>query len=262
MNFKDQNILITGGSSGIGKSLIAELYSKGVRNFAVIGRDVAKMHALKEQFPDAKFILLQGNIGNPVTVIEAVRKINAEWKVVDLLINNAGVVSAGPLAQIEDQDIVDMISINLTGVVLLTKHCLPLLKAAKEATIINVSSGLGLVGMAFYAPYAATKGAIKQFSEALRREFIHDNIHVMTLYPTGTDTPMMKTAATTGLDDPDTVAKRTIEALIGKEIEVVMGGESMQQNRKLNNENPLQLDEKLKPKYNALFQRASGHRAM
>jgi len=262
MNFKDKNILITGGSSGIGKSIIKELYSRGARSFAVLGRNIEKMEALIDQFPQAKFTLIQGNVAEPQTVKKVIAEITYGWHKLDLLINNAGVVTAGPLESIDDQDIADMININVTGMVILTKYCLPLLRSSDEPAIINVSSGLGLVGMAFYTPYAATKAAVKHFSESLRRELVHDNIHVMTLFPTGTDTPMMKTADVSGLDDPDLVARQAIEGLINREIEVVMGGERMQQNRRLNNDAPLELDKKLEANYEAMRQRASGHRAM
>ena len=84
-----------------------------------------------------------------------------KWGSIDLLINNAGVVSAGALESISDEDIVAQININVTGLILLTKYALPLLKKSNEAAIVNVSSGIALIGLPFYATYAATKGAVK-----------------------------------------------------------------------------------------------------
>lgn len=262
MNFENQKILITGGSSGIGKAMIARLYEMGARDIAVIGRDRHKLEALGTSFPDARFIYLDGDVSNPANIKAAIVKIEQAWDSLDILINNAGVVSAGPLEEISDEDIIAMQNINTTGLILLTKHALPLLKKSPAAVVMNVSSGLGLVGMAFYTPYAATKAAVRQFSEALRRELTGLSIHVMTVYPTATDTPMMHTAKTSGMDTPELVASQAIEGLIHKEIDIIMGGQAMLQNRKLNFEAPLQLDEKLQERHSAMKDRATGHRAM
>jgi len=261
MNFTDKKILVTGGSSGIGKALISGLYRRGARSFAVIGRDRPKMLLLAEEFPEAQFIFIAGDLALPGTAKASITRLLEQWDRVDILINNAGVVSAGPLEEISDEDIVAMQNINVTGLILLTKHALPLLKESQEAAIINVSSGLGLIGMAFYVPYAATKAAVKQFSEALRRELNSAAIHVMTLYPTSTDTPMMRSANTSGMDSPEIVAEKTIEGLMNKNIEVLMG-KKMMQNRQINFESALTLDKKLREGYEAMRQRATGHRSM
>ncbi|HEY4198906.1 MAG TPA: SDR family NAD(P)-dependent oxidoreductase, partial [Mucilaginibacter sp.] len=161
-----------------------------------------------------------------------------------------------------DDDIIAQQNINVTGLILLTKYMLPLLKTSNDAAIMNVSSGLGLIGMPFYAPYAATKAAVRQFSEALRRELKDYPIHVMTVYPTATDTPMMATADTGNMDTPEAVAKSAIEGLVNHEIDVFRGGEQMQINRKLNFNDPLAYDEKVNGMYDAMLKRASNHRAM
>jgi short-subunit dehydrogenase len=262
MNFEAKKILITGGSSGIGKAVIAKLYLLGARDIAVMGRDLQKIEALSADFPDARFIYLQGDVADLQNIKKSIEKISQQWGSLDILINNAGVVSAGALEEISDEDIIAQQNINITGLILLTKHALPLLKKSSEAAIMNVSSGLGLIGMPFYAPYAATKAAVRQFSEALRRELADQPIHVMTVYPTATDTPMMRTASTTGMDTPEMVADRAVEGLINQETDVIMGGEQMQQNRKLNFENPLEFDKKVRERYQAMKERASGHRAM
>jgi len=183
MNFEEKKILITGGSSGIGKSIIAELYRSGARNFAVVGRDPQKLQKLGTAFPEAIFINLEGDIADLEQIKCFTTIVKTQWGKLDILINNDGVVSAGPLEQISDDDIIAQQNINVTGLILLTKYALPLLKLSPEAAIMNVSSGLGAIGMPFYAPYAATKAAVRQFSEALRRELRDFPIHVMTRLP-------------------------------------------------------------------------------
>lgn len=261
MNLKEKKVLITGGSSGIGKAIVDALYQSGTRNFAVAGRDAVKLRQLEKDFPEASFLYLVGNVGSPDDVKSFISKVKEDWNGLDILINNAGVVSAGPLEQISDEDIIAQININLTGLILLTKYALPMLKKSDQAAIINLSSGLGVIGLPFYATYAAAKAGATNFSEALRRELKDFPIHVMTVYPTATDTPMMKTANTSNMDTPEAVAESTIKGLMAGEINVFRGAQ-MLENRKLNFERPLEYDEKVKGMYDAMKDRASKHRSM
>ncbi len=262
MNFEEKKILITGGSSGIGKALIGELYRLGAKDIAVIGRDPEKLKKLKMEFPHASFFFFEGDVADLLKIKSLTAELKAKWGSLDILINNAGVVSAGPLEQISDEDIIAQQNINVTALILLTKYALPLLKASNEAVIMNVSSGLGVIGMPFYTPYAASKAGVRQFSEALRRELKDFPIHVMTVYPTATDTPMMATADASNMDAPENVAKSAIEGLLDHKIDVFRGGEQMQANRKLNFDHPVEYDEKVKGMYDTMLKRASKHRAM
>jgi short-subunit dehydrogenase len=262
MNFENKKVLITGGSSGIGKALISELYNNGVRTIAVLGRDRSKMESLKTTYPEVNFLFLKGDVSKLDDIKELIQLIGKEWDKIDILINNAGVVSAGALEDISDEDIIAQQNINTTGLILLTKHALPLLKKSKDAAIINVSSGLGLIGMPFYATYAATKAAVKQFSEAMRRELKDHPIHVMTVYPTATDTPMMESASSKNMDTPELVAKKTLDGLKNKEIDVILGGEQRIQDNKDNFNDPLGFDKKVNSMYETMKTRAKKHRSM
>ncbi len=262
MNIKGKKILITGGSKGIGRAIIAELYKNGVNQIAVVGRDLKAIKTLESEFPEAEFLCIQGDVSEFEAIKNIVSTLENTWGALDILINNAGVVSAGKLEEIEDEDIIAQQNINVTGLILLTKHALPLLKKSNEAAIINVSSGLGLIAMPFYAPYAATKAAVKHFSEAMRRELKPFNIHVMTLYPTATDTPMMKTASGGGMDSPELVALKMVEGLKNKEIDVILGGSQQKEDNKINFKDPLEFDKKVSGMYDAMQKRASEHRSM
>ena len=258
-NFENKKIVISGGGSGIGKSLIATLYIEGVRDFAVIGRNIDKLKTLESEFTKANFLLFCGDISQVNDIREFTKVVENKWGSVDILVNNAGIVSAGLIENISDEDIIAQINTNVTGLILLTKYTLPLLKKSTEAAIVNVSSGLGLIGLAFYTPYAATKGAVKMFSESLRRELKDFPIHVTTLYPVGTDTPMMETADSKDLQSPDMVAQRTIEGLRNGDIDIILGDEA---SVKLNREHPLEFDKKAASMFDGLEKRTAHHRAM
>ncbi|WP_127846120.1 SDR family NAD(P)-dependent oxidoreductase [Psychroflexus aestuariivivens] len=262
MELKDKKVLITGGSAGIGKALVKELITHGVKDFAIVGRTKEKLEQLKKDFPEVNFILVSADISKLEDVEHVVSEINSNWEHLDLLINNAGVVSASPIQKLSDQDIIDQINVNLTGLILLTKKSLPLLLKSKDAGIINISSGLGYIAKPFYSVYAATKSGVKHFSEAMRRELIFENIHVMTVYPTATDTEMMKNADVDNMDSPELVAEKSIDGLLNKEINVILGGKQRLKDIDTNFNQPLKIDESVKENYESYKKRTKSHRAM
>ncbi len=180
-----------------------------------------------------------------------------------MLINCAGVVSAGLLDEMSDEDIINQVNVNVTGLILMTKHSLPLIKESREGAIINFSSGLGYVAMPFYSVYAATKAAVKHFSEAMRRELSDYPIHLMTVYPTATDTDMMETAKVEDImDSPQKVARASIEGLLIKEIEIIFGGEEQKNMIQTNLDDPLKVDKEVEEQFDSIRERAEYHRSM
>lgn len=262
MELKNKKVLITGGSAGIGKSLIKELANHGVKEIAVIGRRKEPLEALESEYKSINFLTIQGNVSNIDDLEKAIATITQKWGELDILINNAGVVSAGLLSDLSDEDIINQINVNVTGLILLTKKSLPLLKKSREGAIINLSSGYGYIAMPFYSVYAATKAAVGQFSDAMRRELHQYPLHVMTIYPSATDTPMMKTAKVGEMDTPDDVAKVSIEGLLNKEINVVLGGKEREEQVKINFLEPRKIDEFAIANFDALRERTQNHRAM
>lgn len=264
MTLSNKKVLITGGSAGIGKALIEELSKKGVADIAVMGRTAQKLDDLENECKSVKFIKIQGDVSELADVKAAAKTVREEWGALDILINNAGVVSAGLLDDISDEDIITMVNVNITGLILMTKHLLPLIKKSDEGAIMNVSSGLGYIGLPFYSVYAATKSGVKHFSEAIRRELTHYPIHVMTIYPTATDTDMMKSAGVDSddMDSPGKVARDSIDGLLNKEIEVILGGPKQKDMIQTNVDEPLKVDEKVKGQFDALRERAKHHRSM
>ncbi len=262
MDLKDKKVLITGGTSGIGRSLVTELIGRGAHQIAVLARGTEKMDNLSEANPDIEFLKLQGNVADVADIKKSIARLKKEWGGLDLLINNAGAVSAGLLENISDSDIIQQIEVNLTGPILLTKYCLPLLKKSKEAAIMNISSGLGLIGNPFYSTYASTKAGIRQFSEAMRRELQPVGIHVICIYPTATDTQMMESADTGEMDSPDMVAQKSMEGLVNREINVIFGGQQRLDDNRLNFESPREMDKKVEKAYDKLKKRSAEHRAM
>jgi short-subunit dehydrogenase len=242
--------------------MIKELVKGGVSHIAVIARDKQNLKQLSEEFQDVKFMRIAGDVGDIEVLREAAARIEDKWGHLDILINNAGIVSAGPLEDIQDEDLYDQVAVNITAVLLLTKYCIPLLKSSKEAAILNISSGLGLLGMPFYAAYGSTKAAVRQFSDSMRRELAPFNISVTCSFPTATDTDMMEKFKGRVMDSPEFVAQRSIEGLLNKELYVIFGGEDRLKENVMNFEAPEEFDKMVAQNYEDRKKASLGHKAV
>lgn len=262
MDFTGKKVLITGGTRGIGRCMIEVLIAGGVKHLAVIARDKQGLRELAETYPEVKFIKIAGDVAHIDVLREAAARIEDKWGNLDILINNAGIVSAGPLEDLSDEELYDQVAVNFTAVLLLTKYCISLLKASKEGAILNVSSGLGLLGMPFYAVYGSTKAALRQFSDCMRRELAPDNIHVTCAYPTATDTDMMQKFVGREMDSPAYVAKRSLDGLLSKELHVIFGGVEREKDVALNFGNPEEFDKIVAANYESRRESSTGHKAL
>lgn len=262
MQLKGKRVLITGGTRGIGKCMVKELINEGITHLAIIARDKKSLKELSESYPEVKFLRISGDVANIDVLREAAARIEDKWGYLDVLINNAGIVSAGPMEELPDEEIYDQVAVNYTAILLLTKYCIPLLKSSEEGSILNISSGLGLIGMPFYAVYGSTKAAVRQFSDSMRRELAPFNVSVTCSYPTATDTDMMQKFEGMEMDSPEFVAKRSLEGLMNKELHVVFGGEEREKDSKLNFMEPSKYDNKVTEIYQQFKESSAGHKAM
>ena len=250
MQIDGKRILVTGGSSGIGLETARALIARGAR-VVITGRDAGKAKAAAAEIGAQMGIAadVTTEAGREATLKAASDALGG----LDILINNAGGVRAGRLEDNRPDEIETMIAVNLTGPILLTRAAMPLLRASGDAMVVNVSSGIALVGMPFYASYAAVKAGIAHFGEALRRELNGEGVHVMTAYPTATETPMMRTSGlgkVRAMETPQAVAEAIVEGIIANAIEVVRGGDEAAERRQLNQRDPKAIDaqfQQLKP---------------
>jgi uncharacterized oxidoreductase len=167
----------------------------------------------------------------------------------DILVNNAGAVRAGRLETISESDLQAMVEVNLLAPILLTREALPYLRKSGDGLIVNVTSAAALTGVPFYGTYAAAKAGLARFGEALRRELKGVGVHVLTVYPIATDTPMMATSKAGadlgfGHESAVDVAAAIVHGIEANGLEVTRGGDARAKLIGLNRENPLALDER------------------
>lgn len=190
-------ILITGISSGFGKQTAQLLANQGHKVYGTVRNECGTgdgIEVLKMDLTDT------GSIKRAVaTVIEKEGKI-------DVLINNAGMHTGGPIETTPAQYMKLQVDTSFMGMVHLTRESLPYMRANSGSMIINISSIGGLMGLPFQGFYSASKFAVEGFSQALRMEVSKWNIKVIVINPgdfhTSNSANRRKFLAPTGADDP------------------------------------------------------------
>ena len=251
--------IITGAGQGIGRALALEFGRRG-GHLLLVGRQLATLTETARLVTSAGGTteILVEDLTQP-GAIERIAQTVASWSIFDLLVNNAGNVRAGRLELTSDADVHSMINLNLTAPILLTKTLLPALQQSgkgRGSILLNIASGIALVGLPFYAVYAATKSGIAQFGESLRRELIGTGMHVATVYPGATDTAMM-TSQNAGAELG--WARRSLEA--GKH-EINTAPEDRRAMHQLNITDPMAVDAALAPSLEALEFAVRDHRSV
>lgn len=268
MDLSGKSVLVTGAGSGIGRAAAVEFAKKGAK-LTLTGRRKEPLQETAKLVEDAgaEARVAAGDVSDPEAREQVVQAATESFGGLDVLVNNAGNVRAGRLEDLDVQEIQTQIEVNLLAPVLLTRAALPALRESGDAAIVNVSSGFGLVGMPFYSTYAATKAGIAHFGEALRRELFGEGVHVMTIYPGATDTPMMESNEA-GPDlgfqyeSPEEVAQGLVAGLEAGELEVVRGAENRSEMTRMTRENPRELDEQVAQMKDDLEKAVANHSSM
>lgn len=188
MNLQGKRILLTGAARGLGLAAVQALKAQGA---VVVGID---KRSGQEQVAD-KFIL--ADLRDAQAVKRAVREAIDYLGGLDILINNAGVLSLQDAGDHPNQDVTEAIQVNLLAPWQVTTEALPALREAR-GRVINIASLFAVVNAPFIPAYAATKRALAAYSDILRMQH-GDRISVTTLYPGYINTPIHDTAEAQGL---------------------------------------------------------------
>lgn len=183
-----KTVLITGGSKGIGKSLVQVFFSAGATT----------VFTYNDSYEDAKKIAKSGrdifafkmDMKNSSEIISTYKQIKSAIGCIDILINNAGIWTKGTIGEITNEILDKTLRINLTGTFILTNEVVKDMKKNKSGKIVNISSTAAQRGEAGHSHYAATKGAINSFTKSLATELGYYNINVNAVAPGWVDTSM------------------------------------------------------------------------
>lgn len=182
-SLKDQRILISGASSGLGRALAVELGRRGAR-LALLARSrggLAETEALARQAGAAQTLIIRADVSKPAVRAQVTRALRP-WSGLDALVNNAGVHAFAAVADLPEALLKEALEVNLYGVLRLTQAALPLLRQS-QGLIVNIGSTLGYRAIPNAAAYCASKGALARFSESLRDEEARHGVAVLHASP-------------------------------------------------------------------------------
>ena len=256
------------GKRGIGLATAHASIAKGAQVF-ITGRRTevleSALHQLRTGGGNANGIAADVSTDEGRT-----RTLNAAVEIlggVDILINNAGGVRAGRLETTSEDEIRAMVDVDLLAPILLARAALPHLRASEHGVVVNITSGIALMGVPFYTTYAAVKAGLARFGEALRRELKGEGVHVLTVYPGGTDTPMMKSNRAGpelgfGREPASAVADAIMIGIETGAFEVTRGGETREKMIALNRDDPAAIDQRFLELKLALAEAVKDHSAL
>lgn len=183
-------MLITGGTSGIGRKLAERFH--GVGNHVIIaGRRERLLREVVEANPGMIGYLL--DVTDPLAVRRCAEEVAEDYPALNTLINNAGIMAEEDVCSATDNPAIaeNTIATNLLGPIRLTAALLPHLLNQPRAAVITVSSGLAFVPMARTATYCATKAAIHSYTVSLRHQLRETSVEVIELIPPYVQTELM-----------------------------------------------------------------------
>lgn len=190
--------VVTGAASGIGRALAVRLAQEGA-SLAIADIRAAELDET------ARIMKTAGDSSGSVTthivdvsdknrVAAFAREVVEAHGRANLLINNAGVGLYGTAEQLSIEDIEWLMGVNFWGVVYGVKHFLPILRPQPQAHIVNISSIFGIVGPVGHSAYAASKFAVRGFTESLRHELAGSAVKVSVVHPGGVNTNIVDNA--------------------------------------------------------------------
>lgn len=232
---KDKTVIVTGGSSGIGKALAMEFASAGA-NVVIAARNEGKLNetTVALQQSGFKVTAITCDVSDPVQAERLVAETIQRFGNIDVLINNAGISMRGLFADTSLDVLRQIMNVNFWGSVYCTKYALPYLLKS-QGSVVGISSIAGKKGLPGRTGYSASKFALEGFLETLRTENLKNNLHVLVACPGFTASSIRQSAlgpdGSPQSESPrneqkmmsaETVAKHIFDAVVKRKRDLVL----------------------------------------
>jgi uncharacterized oxidoreductase len=190
MKLSGNTILITGGTSGIGYEMAKE-FIKNKNTVIVTGRNEQKFQKVKNDLKGV--VTIKSDVSNPDDVKALYEHIAKDYPNLNVLINNAGVMTEINLQnhQLSSTDLTKEIDISVKGTIWMNDAFIPLLKKNRNAATVTVSSALAFVPLAITPVYCAAKAALHSYTLSLREQLRNTDVKVFELAPPATETELL-----------------------------------------------------------------------
>lgn len=182
---RDKVVFITGGSRGLGLAMAEEFARRGAQ-IAICARDAEELERAKqviEREGGGSVMTFVCDVSDREQVESTVRMIENHFGAIDVLVNNAGVISVGPIENQNISDFEEAMNVNFWSQVYTTLAALPQMRRRGEARVVNITSIGGKVSVPHLLPYSCSKFAAVAFSEGLRAELGRTGVKVVTVAP-------------------------------------------------------------------------------
>jgi NAD(P)-dependent dehydrogenase (short-subunit alcohol dehydrogenase family) len=200
-DFRDQVIVVTGASSGIGHEAALAFGAAGGR-VALVARRRPALEELARQISKkgGEAVVVPTDVTKPAAVRAAFRRVGEELGPIQVVVNNAGVLIPSPVVDLKAADLNAMLKVNLLGALFVMQQAVRMMRKQDEGgCIVNVASLAGRRGVSPLGGYCASKFALVGLTEALRTELRGSHVHVALVMPGVIDTPMAKEEEVSGL---------------------------------------------------------------
>lgn len=209
MRFKEQVVLITGGSSGIGAAMAAAFVSEGAE-VVITGRNPERTQRVAGELGLSEFGL--GDICDPTYCADFVGGVVERFGKLDVLVNNAGMILREDTVETTDDQWRQIMAVNVDAVFYMSREALRHMRCRRSGAIVNLSSTCGLVGCKGLTAYCTTKGALIQMTQSMALDCAADGIRVNAVCPGAVDTPMLFSAhkQTPSRDEMEAIQTQTV----------------------------------------------------
>lgn len=223
--------LVTGASGGIGKDIAILMAQRGY-DLMLVARSEDKLNALAAELASAHGIrtrVIAHDLSVPGSVAQLMNLVGTDIAQVEVLVNNAGFGLAGRFAETDSRRLSEMVQLNVTTLMELTRAVLPSLQARGTGYIMNVASAVAFQPCPHFAAYGATKAFVLSFSQALSVELAGTGVSVTAVCPGSTATDFHQVSGSDRsfvaklMDSSEAVAREGVNAMFARRSSVVTG---------------------------------------